>query len=172
MDIPEGTTAPEFSINLPSDVTGNFTVTVDGTPYTQELVNGSATVKIPELSVGNHTISSSYSGDSNYNGFTPANQTVNISKASIPGGENALNIITPNGTESPTFSIKLPSDAKGNLTVTVDGNTTYTQELVSGSANITVSGLSKGNHNITITYTGDNKYSPVLKTTTLNVWSC
>lgn len=169
MDIPEGTTAPEFSINLPSDVTGNFTVTVDGTPYTQELVNGSATVKIPELSVGNHTISSSYSGDSNYNGFTPANQTVNISKASIPGGENALNIITPNGTESPTFSIKLPSDAKGNLTVTVDGNTTYTQELVNGSANITVSGLSKGNHNITITYTGDNKYSPVLKTTTLNV---
>ena len=169
MDIPEGTTAPEFSIKLPEDATGNFSVTVDGNQtYTQELVNGSATVKVPELAVGNHTIVSSYSGDDKYDGFTSDSKNVTIPKASIPGGEDAINVTAPQGTDSPTYSINLPG-ATGNLTVTVDGKDKYTQALVNGSASVTVPGLSQGDHNITVTYSGDAKFSSLTKDTTFHV---
>jgi hypothetical protein len=168
MDIPDGTTAPEFNITLPSDATGNFTVTVDGQNYTEPLVNGSATVKVPDLSVGNHTISTSYSGDDNYGGFTSEAKTVDIPKASIPGGENAINLTSPAGSDSPTYSISLPSDATGNLTVTVDGKANYTAAVVNGSASVTVPGLSQGDHNIDVTYSGDGKFSSISKNTTFH----
>jgi len=168
MDIPEGTTAPEFSISLPADATGNFTVTVDGQNYTEPLVNGSATVKVPELSVGNHIMSTSYTGDDNYDGFASEAKTVDIPKASIPGGENAINLTSPAGSDSPTYSISLPSDATGNLTVTVDGKANYTKALVNGSASVTVPGLSQGDHNIIVTYSGDDKFSSISKSTTFH----
>ena len=168
-NIPEGTTAPEFSINLPEDATGNFTVYVDGTPYTQELVNGSATVKVPEQTPGNHNISTEYSGDDVYPGFKSENTTMNVPKASIPGGDSALNMTTPEGSATPSYSINLPSDATGNLTVTVDGKNTYTQTLVNGSATVTVPKLASGKHDITVTYTGDNKYSGISKNSTVTV---
>ena len=168
-EIPEGTTAPEFTINLPSDATGNFTVTVDGTPYTEELVNGSATVKVPEQTPGNHTISTSYSGDDKYDGFTSDNKTFDVPKASIPGGENALNMTTPADSATPSYSINLPNDATGNLTVTVDGKDKYSQALVNGSATVTLPELQVGKHDITVAYSGDDKYSGISKTTSVNV---
>ena len=169
MSIPEGTTSPVFTINLPKDANGTFTVYVDGTPYEKQLVNGSATITVENLTVGDHNISTAYSGDSKYKGFATENQTTNIPKASIPGGENALNMTTPEGSDSPSYSIKLPSDAKGNLTVTVDGKDTYTQALVNGSATVTVPKLAPGKHDITVTYTGDEKYSGISKNTTQTV---
>ena len=168
MDIPEGTTSPEFTINLPENATGEFTVYVDGTPYTEKLVNGSATVKVPDLSVGNHTISTAYSGDENYEGFETANKTVDIPKASIPGGDSILNPTTPEGSDSPTYSISLPG-ATGNLTVTVDGKDTYTSKLENGNATVTVPKLAPGKHTITVAYTGDGKFSNISKTTPYTV---
>jgi hypothetical protein len=167
-DIPEGTTAPEFSITLPEEATGNFTVYVDGVPYTQELVNGSATVKVPEQTPGNHTISTEYSGDAKYPGFKSENSTMNVPKATVPGGENALNMTTPADSATPTYSINLPG-AKGNLTVTVDGKDNYTKALENGSATVSVPELSAGKHNITVTYSGDNKYASISKNTTVDV---
>lgn len=168
MDIPEGTTAPEFSINLSKDATGNFTVYVDGTPYTQELVNGSATVKVPEQKPGNHTISTEYSGDEKYEGFKSDNSTINVPKATVPGGENALNIISPANSATPSYSINLPG-ATGNLTVTVDGKDKYTKALENGSATVIVPELTSGKHDITVTYSGDDKYASISKSTTVDV---
>jgi hypothetical protein len=169
IDIPEGTTAPEFTVNLPSDATGDFSVTIDNQTYSQPLVNGSATVKVPEQTPGNHTVSTAYTGDGKYDGFTSPNSTFNVPKASIPGGENAINMTTPSDSATPSYSIKLPADAKGNLTATVDGKDTYSKELVNGSATVTVPELPAGKHNITVTYTGDAKYSSISKNTTVNV---
>jgi hypothetical protein len=61
MSIPEGTTSPSFTISLPENANGTFTVYVDGTPYKKQLVNGSATITIENLTVGNHNISTAYS---------------------------------------------------------------------------------------------------------------
>ena len=92
-----------------------------------------------------------------------------IPKASIPGGDSALDPTTPEGSATPSYSINLPSDATGNLTVTVDGKDTYTQALVNGSATVTVPKLASGKHDITVTYTGDEKYSGISKNSTVNV---
>ena len=167
--IPEGTTAPEFTVSLPEDATGNFTVFVDGTPYTAEVLKGSATVKVPELTVGDHVISTKYSGDDKYDELISANETFDVPKASIPGGDNALDVVSPENSATPTYSIKLPEDAKGNLTVTVDGKDTYTKALVNGSASITLPELSSGKHTITVSYSGDDKYSGISKTVSSNV---
>jgi hypothetical protein len=53
-------------------------------------------------------------------------------------------------------------------TKTVDG-VNYTAPLVNGSATVTVPKLAPGNHNITVAYTGDEKYSSISKTSTYTV---
>ncbi|MBE6498945.1 MAG: hypothetical protein E7Z80_00140 [Methanobrevibacter thaueri] len=169
MEIPEGTTSPEFTINLPTDATGNLTITVDGIKYTKQIINGTATVTVNDLTVGNHTISAAYTGDKKYNGFATLNKTMTIPKATIPGGEDALNITIPEGSESPNFSINLPKDATGNLTVTVDDKDTYTQALINGSANINVPKLTQGDHKVNVCYTGDIKYSLISKNATVHI---
>lgn len=71
MDIvtPTDSTNPEFSINLPEDATGSLIVTVDGKNYAADLVNGKATVSVPDLANGNHNVTIKYTGDKNYSGF-------------------------------------------------------------------------------------------------------
>jgi len=66
-----------FSIELASDATGTFTVSVDGVKYSAPLNNGKATVEIPKLSSGDHNIVVTYGGDSNYNPITTS-KTVTV----------------------------------------------------------------------------------------------
>ena len=79
-----------------------------------------------------------------------------------------LNAVVPQGSPSPVFSIKLPADATGKLTVIVDG-VTYTKDLVDGAAEISVGELSSGKHDIQLIYSGDDKYSSISKTTTVDI---
>ena len=102
-----------------------------------------------------------YDANENSTSFT-------VSKLETNNTDEVLNITTPSDVSSPSFSIKLPADATGNLTVTVDGKN-YTQALVNGSATVNVPALSAGNHNIVITYSGDDKYAPIIKNTTINI---
>ena len=258
----------EYSISLPSDATGTLTVTVDGKSYSQELVNGKATVNIPELSEGSHNISVTYSGDSKYEAITKTsvvnvtgsstgvdnstNTTVDNStnttvdkinpvlivsvedidvgdsavvnvKTSVKSGKLIVNVnnvdyelviskgevsltisdlavgnynvvvrfagddrfneatnstvfnvlkvnvpitnetISIPESDSTQYSISLPSDATGTLTVTVDGKN-YTGTLTNGKATVSIPELAEGSHNITVTYSGDGKYSPITKT--------
>ena len=175
----------EYSISLPSDATGTLTVTVDGKEYSQELVNGKATVNIPDLSEGSHNITVSYSGDSKYspisktsvvvkshinatgdNNSTGGNNTGNATGDNNSTGKNASQSVPDEAFTIPEsggdYSISLPSDATGTLTVTVDG-VPYTQTLVNGKATVSIPELSEGSHNITVTYSGDSKYASITK---------
>ena len=183
--IPEN--GSDYSISLPGDATGTLTVTVDGVPYSQNLTNGKATVTIPELGVGSHNITVSYSGDSKYvpiskssvvvinpvnttgnntgnitdgnnTGNTTGNATGNTTAPSVNVSDEAFTI-PASGNE---YSISLPGDATGTLTVTVDG-VPYSQNLTNGKATVTIPELSEGSHNITVTYSGDGKYAPTSK---------
>ena len=162
------TNTPTFSINLPENATGNLTVTIGDETITKKLENGSATITFEDLKPGNHAATVTYTGDENYNSITKET-TVSIPKKDIPGGEDALNPTTPEGSDSPSYTINLPSDATGNLTVTVDGKDTYTQALVNGSATVTVPKLSAGAHTITVSYLGDENYKSISKTSNITV---
>ena len=61
-----------------------------------------------------------------------------------------------------TISVDLPKDATGTVTVEIDGKK-YTANVIDGTANVIVSGLSAGDYNITTTYSGDAKYVSMTK---------
>ena len=163
--VAENTTAPTFNITLPEDATGYVLVDVDGTQYYAPLVNGSASIQTAPLAGGNHTVNVTYTGDSKYPGFS---NSTNVTIDSNITADSAFDIPTSTETSSPTFSINLPSDATGYLTVEVDGKK-YAAVVENGTASITVPGLSEGNHNVTVSYTGDGKYPALSKDATVNV---
>ena len=167
VETPNGTVNPEFSIALPQDATGNLTVIVNNKTYTEKLINGSAKITVDDLTPGDYTATVTYTGDDKYDEIkTTADLTV--PKVDIPIDNNTLVTETPNGTTVPEFSINLPADATGNLTVNINGKE-YTQELVNGSATVSVPDLMPGNYNATITYSGDSKYDPITSNASVSV---
>ena len=58
-----------------------------------------------------------------------------------------------------TVSVTLPSDATGNLTISVDGSKVYNTSVAGGEIAYTISGLEVGDHTITVYYSGDAKYN-------------
>ena len=145
----------EIPVDLPEDATGNVSIMVDGELMdSQELVNGSAVLEIPQLDAGHHNISIIYPGDDKY---ASINQTSDV-QVKVEG---EFNVTEPEVYENQTTEIpvELPEDATGNVSVMVDGELVDTQELVNGSAVLEIPALSKENHTITVTYTGDDKYA-------------
>ena len=167
VETPEGTVNPEFSIALPNDATGNLTVIVNNKTYTQELVNGSAKITVDDLTPGDYNATVTYTGDDKYDAITTTTN-LTVPKVDVPINNNTLVTDTPKGTTTPEFSINLPNDATGNLTVTINGKN-YTQELVNGSAKVTIPNLTPGDYNATVTYSGDDKYDPIVSNTTVSV---
>lgn len=167
VETPNGTVNPEFSIALPQDATGNLTVIVNNKTYTEKLINGSAKITVDDLTPGEYNATVTYTGDDKYDAITTI-ANLKVPKVDIPIDNNTLVTETPKGTTNPEFSINLPSDATGNLTVTVNGKN-YTQELVNGSATVSVPDLMPGNYNATITYSGDNKYDPITTNASVSV---
>ena len=65
-----GINYPNFSIQLPNDLTGNVTVKINGKTYTQSLIEGSASLKINDLRSGKYTAIVAYEGDNKFNQIT------------------------------------------------------------------------------------------------------
>ena len=157
-----------YTIKLPKNATGNLTVTVGNKTETKALDNGEATITLEGLNPGKQEVTITYTGDGNYKPVTKID-TINVPQKEITGIEDMLNPTTPEGSSTPSYTINLPENATGNLTVTVDGNKTYTKELENGKATVTLPELSEGEHNITVTYTGDENYKPASKNSTITV---
>ena len=116
------------------------------------IVNGTATLIIPDLSAGNHTLLVSYSGDGVYKAkqenvtITVNRKNLNIDASAKPivKGDNATVIVT--GLERAT----------GNVTVTINNNN-WTGKIINGTATIIIPGLNE-NTTANITYSGDANY--------------
>ena len=155
------------SVNLPEDATGFVLLDINGTQTHVELVNGKANVTIPKLAEGTYNATVTYTGDDWY-AQVSATKEINVT-SNVP--ESALSIPDTSKSDAPTtYSISLPADAGGFLEVEVDGKL-YSSQVINGSASVTIPALSDGSHNLTVRYTGDEKYSPVTQQTTLNVSS-
>ena len=150
----------EVSIALPEDATGNLTVTIDNETFNVTVVNGTASVSLDNLTPGDHNISVSYSGDSKYSSASAKNVLCVAPDFEIPE-----NITTG---DNDTVSIALPEDATGNLTVSVDGVETVVP-VVNGTASVSLGALDSGDHNISVSYSGDDKYPAYSKSVTSNV---
>ena len=148
-----------ITVNVPSDATGDVTVSVDGKEYKVAIENGKAVKTISDLKADDYTVTVKYAGDNNYNEATGSAE-FSVSKIS----DYNMDISVPEIKEgvNSTISIDLPKDATGTVTVEIDGKK-YTANVIDGTANVIVSGLSAGDYNITTVYSGDAKYDSMTK---------
>jgi len=148
-----------ITVNVPSDATGDVTVSVDGKEYKVAIENGKAVKTISGLKADDYTVTVKYAGDNNYNGATGSAE-FSVSKIS----DYNMDISVPEIKEgvNSTISVDLPKDATGTVTVEIDGKK-YTANVIDGTANVIVSGLSAGDYNITTVYSGDAKYDSMTK---------
>jgi hypothetical protein len=138
-----------LTISMDPCCVGDLSFTLNGKNYT---VNS---ISVSNLAGGTYDVNVTYWGDAR---FEKASKVFNFTlKAKVSDVEP---IITGS-----TFTITLPEDATGNLTVEVNGKT-YSQKLVNGKASIT---LPEGTYEAVITYSGDENYAGFNRTTVLSV---
>lgn len=146
------TNSPTYSIKLPEDATGFFSVVADGKEYVVALKNGEASITVPNLAEGDHRIIVSYTGDDKYSSFskeTMLNIHIPVYKLTKNADANVLYsatksykvLVTKDGKvvvgekvtikfNSKTYSVK--TDSKGYATLKLNTNikpNTYTLQL-------------------------------------------
>ena len=151
--------------------TGSVSFVVDGSAQSAALQNGVATLDLPSLTTGTHTITASYNPTGygyDTNDFDPstsatftqtvnqaASATVTLSSSSNPSvyGQpvNVTITVTPDPSGGPTPT--------GAATVYVDGANYSLIKLSNGQNTIQLPALAPGTHTITATYQGDSNYS-------------
>jgi hypothetical protein len=159
------------SPTVPGTVTPTGTVTflADGTSIGTSMLgsNGQAALTIATLTVGNHSITTTYGGDSNFNGSNggPLTQTVNKNSTttSILSSANPSTFgqsVTFTAVLSPVTGTGGALVPSGTVTFVADGNSIGTGTLGSnGQATFNTSALTVGTHTITTTYAGDGNFN-------------
>ena len=150
-----------ITVCLPGDANGNITIKVNGEVVT---VTKDTVVEYVVPASGLFDVEAVYSGDNKYNSAVNstsfeavrANSTMTISVDDTAYDKNATVVVT------------LPSDAKGNVTINVNGKN-YTADVVDGKATFTLPKLDRGNYQITATFNGDDKYNAAGSIDNLNI---
>lgn len=158
-------------------ITGSVVFTVDGVPQSAVPVdvNGNASITLPAtFAVGAHTVVAAYSGDTHFNAvdntLTPYTLTVNRNGSAVAVSASPTSILL---NQSVTFTAAVtpfPAGAgipTGTATfyTTLNGVTTLlgTGTLDAfGVATFSTSTLAAGNHQISVAYSGDINFEPVV----------
>ena len=153
-----------IGVSVPDIVSGVVNVTVNDESYDVAIVDGKGTLTISNLVAGDYNISASYLGDDKY--LSSSNSTkFTISKLASSVAVDVGDIVVG---EDAVVNVVLPDDATGSVTITVNGKD-YVVDVKYGVANIAISDLAKGNYNVSVKYSGDNKYLPSENTTHFDV---
>ena len=167
-DITEGENLT-VNVELPGDATGNVTATVDGVNFTSDVVNGTATITVPDLHVGNYTVPVTYSGDDKYDPNTKEiNVTVNEDTSDI--------IIAPDVTKyykGPERFVVTVTDYEGNplanktVIININGRNYNRTTDENGTASMAI-GLPSNTYNVTVTVDNQSVKSVVTVLSTVN----
>ena len=153
-----------ITVNVPSDATGDVTVSVDGKEYNVAIENGKAVKTIADLKANDYTVTVKYSGDNNYNAAVAAS-SFTVSKVDSTMDVTVNDIVF--GGDLIVDAV-LPDDATGEVVITVNG-VDYPVPIVDGKATGTIGGLAAGDYTVTVKYAGDDKYVGVEITEGVNV---
>ena len=148
--------------NAPLDT--NIIVTVNGKNYIVAIVNGKGTFHADKLAAGSYNFNARFAGSNNYNEVSDSGK-FNVYKVDSAIGITVKDI---NVGEDAVITVKLFSDATGELTVTVNGKD-YTANVVNGRATVSVSDLKAGNYDVVAKYSGDNNYNAAVATSSFTV---
>ena len=145
-------------------LTGDVIVTVNGKDYTVNVVNGKGNVTGVKLAAGSYDFTAKFAGDNNYNAVSDSGKfnvnkvdsAIYVAVSDIKVGEDAV------------ITVKLLSDATGNVTVNVNDKN-YNGTVINGMANVEVSGLKADTYDVAVKYSGDNNYNAVVATSSFTV---
>jgi VCBS repeat-containing protein len=135
---------------------------------------GAVSFTTSSLAVGNHSITASYSGDSNFNASTSSAfmQIVNLDVPTVTVSASPNpSVFGQPVVATATVSASAPGSGTPAGAVTfLDGLTNLgTANLVNGQASFTISSLTSGLHSIMATYAGDGSFSQNSGTTGITV---
>ena len=153
-----------IGVSVPCIVSGVVNVTVNGRSYNVAIVDGKGVLTISNLVAGDYDVNVNYAGDNKY---LPSSNSTKFTISKLPSSVlvNVDDIVVG---EDAVVNVVLPDDANGNVTITVNGKN-YVAVVKYGVASVTISDLAKGNYNVSVKYSGDNKYLPGENTTQFRV---
>ena len=160
-DITVGASAV-VKITTNNTFSGTVKVQIGNNNYTVDVVNGTGSVSVSGLAVGNYTAVATFEATDVFNASTK-NATFKVNKEVIPDSDTAISTDSSSSSPYPVYSINLGPDATGTFTVEIGGKK-YTAELKDGAATIEVTDLPAGAYDAVISYSGDDKYAPISKT--------
>lgn len=151
-----------FTANVtPPGATGTVTF-LDGTSSlgTAPLSGGSAQLTTPSLPWGDHSITASYSGDSNYDGSVSNVLTQHVNRVTTTTYLSSADNPSYFGQSVQLRATVQPFMYSGSIEF-FDGSVSLgTSFLIDGDALLAVSNLSVGHHTITAVYHGTDYYAP------------
>jgi hypothetical protein len=145
----------------PAAATGTVTFLDSGTNLgSAQLNGGSAGISVSSLQNGSHSLTASYSGDSNYTGSVSPSVTESVSPA--PATSITLTA-TPNpATTGQTVTLSAtvtPTNATGTVTFFDGAIQIGSGALSGGTASFATNSLAAGNHSLTASYNGSTSYA-------------
>ena len=150
----------KISFELPYDATGNLTIFLGKNNLTFD-VSKTTGIILSNFVEGNNLIKIIYSGDNKY--VNKSIERIITAEKFEVNLKNNLIFTPPLGNNVGYFTVNLPIDSEGNLTLNVNRKN-YTQTIVNGKVSINIEDLLPGNYEAIIYYSGDNKfYSSMIK---------
>ena len=141
-----------------SNAKGNIILYINGMEYNAPIVNGKVILS-NVLDIGNNSVIAVYGGDTNYNGVSNSTN-INIPKVS----DYKIDVNTNVNRDKVTIDVALPSDINGVVLINVDDDGYYAN-VTNGKASIELTYPNNGVHNVSVEYSGDNKYGSAKNTT-------
>ena len=150
-------TSSNITVTFTQNVTGDVLFDINGTGYWAKIVNGTATIPMPDnLKPGVYNITAFYAGDDVWNNIT-------LSGLYLINFKHPLLLVLGSNIflgEDDNIHVVLTPEATGTVELYVDGKYEHTFTNATYVMNYTVSGLSAGLHNITAKYSGDDQFYP------------
>jgi YVTN family beta-propeller protein len=135
---------------------------LDGTTVlgTSPLSGGQASFNTSSLTLGSHSITAAYSGDTNFDSSTSSVLTQNVLGATTTIVVSSLNPSLPSQSVTFTASVSTSSGTPTGSVTFMDGpNALATVTLSAQQASLTTSSLAQGSHAITAVYGGDANFA-------------
>lgn len=158
------------TIILNYDAIGTITLVINNKSYSFPVINGTATIYIPDLNNGNYSYTITYSGDQKYSPFTKAgNVTINNV---IPTVVSAASVTTVyNGGKYLIVTLKDNNGAViSGATVSINFNgVKYFTTDPNGQVKISTNGLVPKSYTVSILFAGNNYYEKSTATVKVTV---
>ena len=153
-----------ITVEVPKGATGTITIEIDGVNHTSLINDGVARFEVENLTAGEKSVFAVYEGDGAYaRNFTSDKFVVSKVNSNL-----IVEISDVNVGENITVTVKVPTDATGQVLIDIDG-VGYYVNITGGIGTVEIPHLGEGNYNVNLTYLGDDKYLSSSNKTTVKV---